>query len=166
MEFTKEEVERFNSKVLKGETCWEWKGAKFDMGYGMFTAWRGRGGRRTFAAHRIAWMMNSGLDIPHGKWICHSCDNRICVNPSHLYLGTPRENNLDTIRRGRANRTMGSDCAWAKITESQVMEILTSTYGKGANSAFAKKFGISQSQVSHIRSGKRWSHMKKLLPNG
>lgn len=167
MEFTKAEVLRFETKFLKGENsqCWEWTGSQFKhAGYGMFCM-SGRG-RRVYSAHRIAWMMSSGQDIPAGMFICHHCDNRLCVNPNHLYLGTPRQNNLDTVKRGRANRTMGDDCSWSKITEAQVIEILKSDYPRGANAAFAKRFGVTQSQISHIRSGKRWPHVKKLLQNG
>ena len=165
MEFTKAEVDRFYSKVVKRESgCWEWSGAKFDSGYGMFCL-SGRK-RKTYATHRISWMIASGLDIPSGRWICHTCDNRLCVNPDHLYLGTPRDNNMDTVKRGRANRLVGSDCPWSKVTEAQVLEILASDYGHGECKRLAAKFGIHQSQVSHIRRGKRWPHMQLLLSNG
>jgi hypothetical protein len=168
MEFTKEEVRRFESKISKGDSCWEWIGTKFSTGYGMFCVSRKResGTRRTYSSHRVSWSIHSGKEIPKGLWICHTCDNRICVNPNHLYLGTPRQNNLDTINRGRANRVMGSKCSWSKLSEDQVMLILNSDYGPGANKEFARLFGISQSQVSHIRHGRRWPRMQKHLQNG
>lgn len=167
MEFTKKEIARFESKVVKvGETgCWEWIGPMFkDSGYGMFCM-SGRK-RKTWAAHRISWMMNSGQEIPQGMLVCHRCDNRKCVNPEHLFIGTHKENNVDTQVKGRGNHPTGDRCTWSKVTEDQVKEILMSPYGKGANGDFAKRFGITQSQVSHIRSGKRWTHVKQSLQNG
>jgi hypothetical protein len=163
MGFTKKEVLRFESKVVKSDesSCWTWVGPKFDTGYGMFCM-SGRE-RKTFAAHRVSWMIHFKMDIPAGMFICHTCDNRICVNPEHLYLGTPTQNNTDTVKRGRANRKVGSDCSWAKVTEAQVRKILESPYESGANSRFSREFGIHQSQVSHIRSGRRWSHIARLL---
>ena len=166
MEFTKEEVTRFEAKILKSESCWEWIGMKFQTGYGMFSVSQKRYGRKTISSHRVSWMIHSGMDIPKGMWICHTCDNRICVNPDHLYLGTPRDNNRDTVNRGRGNRMVGTQCSWAKVTEEQVMEILSSPYKAGANKEFAERFGVSQSQISHIRSGKRWPQMKRLFLNG
>jgi hypothetical protein len=171
MEFTKEEVERFNRKFTKVETgCWQWTAGKFrEAGYGMFSGIRGRQGlrnKRTMSAHRASWMIHTGQPIPPGMLICHHCDNRLCVNPAHLYLGTYMDNNRDTVKRNRANRNKGSQCSWAKMTEGQVLEILRSEYGPGQNKALAQKFGVSQSQISHIRSGKRWPYMKQLLQNG
>jgi hypothetical protein len=162
MEFTKAEVTRFESKVVKSESgCWEWSGSKFNAGYGIFCM-AGRG-RKTFAAHRISWMMNSGQDIPPKMMICHKCDNRGCVNPDHLYLGTGRDNNMDTVSRGRGNRVVGSACPWSKVTEQDVMKIHAHT---GPQTELAKELGISTSQVSHIKSGRRWPHIFKLLQNG
>jgi hypothetical protein len=169
MEFTKEEIARFHKKYVKHDSgCWNWTAGRFEVGYGMFSGFRGVGGtrKRTMGAHRVSWMIHSQRPIPAGMCICHHCDNRLCVNPVHLYLGTYQDNNRDTIRRNRGNRNLGSACSWSKVTEEQVLEILRSDYGRGDNGALAKKFGISQSQVSHIRSGKRWPHMRRFLPNG
>ena len=121
------------------------------------------GGRKTYAAHRISWMMASGQDIPPGMLICHTCDNRCCVNPSHLFLGTHRDNNLDTQRKGRGNHPIGLQCSWTKVNWQAVHEVISSSYERGANKAFAKKFGISRALVTLIRQGKRWPQTIKLL---
>lgn len=170
MEFTRKEIERFHTKYVKGfpSDCWNWVAGKFDSGYGMFSGIYGvnpgdRGAKKTMLAHRASWMIHNLANIPQGKLICHHCDNRACVNPLHLYLGTYQDNNRDTIRRERGNRSVGSECSWSKLTEENVLEILRHEYGRGANVALSKKFGISQSQVSHIRRGHRWPHMRQFL---
>lgn len=171
MEFTKREIERFHTKYVKNgpSGCWEWVAGKFDSGYGMFSAICGVNYRsdtqrkKTMSSHRVSWMIHNKASIPDGQLICHHCDNRACVNPEHLYLGTHLDNNRDTIRRNRGNRSVGSECSWSKVTEEDVLEILNHEYGRGANKALSKKFGISQSQVSHIRRGHRWPHMREFL---
>ena len=161
MEFTKQEIERFFKQIeVKEIGCWEWTGGRFETGYGMFSLIRGR--RKTFAAHRIAWCMRSGRDIPEGMLICHTCDNRICANPAHLYLGTYADNNRDTIARNRGNRKEGDSCSWAKVSSAGVLDILTS---KEKQVTLARKYGVTQSQISSIKSGRR-RKIAHLLVNG
>ena len=158
MELTKAEVDRFFNKVdkRKDEECWEWTGAKFNTGYGMVALKKGR--RKTHAAHRISWIIQNKEPIPTGLIICHTCDNRLCVNPNHLYAGTHLQNNLDTIRRGRTNRKLGEECSWAKISEKDARYILESTE-KQAD--LAQKFGVDPSTICQIKSGKRWKHLHR-----
>lgn len=161
MEFTKQEIERFFSRIeVKESGCWEWTGSRFEVGYGMFSLKRGH--RRTFAAHRVSWCMRSGMDIPKGMLICHTCDNRICVNPAHLYLGTYADNNRDTISRNRGNRRSGDSCSWTKISLDGVRDILTS---KEKQVSLARKYGVSQSHISYIKSG-RSRQIARNLVNG
>lgn len=75
------------------DSCWEWRGARTEDGYGRFGAhWR---------AHVVSWELNHGRPVPPGMQVCHHCDNPSCVNPWHLFLGTHQDNIDDKMRKGR-----------------------------------------------------------------
>jgi hypothetical protein len=95
-------VERFFAKVQITEGCWLWRGAQKGRhyvtrtGYGHFAL----NGRKQVAAHRWSWIHFHG-PIPAGLFVCHTCDNPVCVNPAHLFLGTVKDNALDMVAKGR-----------------------------------------------------------------
>lgn len=145
---------RFWSKVEKTSTCWLWKGATA-KGYGIL-----RTSHHNENAHRVSWQLHFG-PIPIGSEVCHKCDVRNCVRPSHLFLGTRSENLLDASRKGRLegrNVGRGERHGSHKLTDKQVLEIRAA---KGTHRAIAKAFGIGKSTVGGIKRGTAWKHLKK-----
>ena len=94
---TKADREKFFNKVFKTNACWNWIGAKSDRDYGQIVI----NGRNT-KAHRFSFELHFG-EIPKGLCVLHKCDNPTCVNPSHLFLGTLRDNQIYASMKGRSN---------------------------------------------------------------
>ena len=91
--------DRFFKFVEKTDWCWIWKGSLTDMGYGQF--WNKH---KDYTAHRASYRMFKG-EIPNGIFVCHHCDNKKCVNPDHLFLGTAKDNTQDLIIKGLKKTT-------------------------------------------------------------
>lgn len=145
--------DRFWSKVEKTPGCWEWRGARKPTGYGSF---KHKG--RTRQAHRVAWALTHG-EPPRHLVVMHKCDNRGCVNPAHLRLGTQAENVADAVRKGRHQR--GSRNGKAKLTEAEVYEIRRLYLEGGQTYAgLARMYGVSPDQIKAINQGTAWPHVK------
>lgn len=133
-------VERFWLHVNKTDGCWFWIGGKTKGGYGVFHPKNGV----TAMAHRFSWEHHFG-PIPDGIEVCHNCpggDNRSCVNPSHLWLGSRQDNATDAAAKNRMR--------WTKTTPNDVREIRRRRSSGESVTDIAKVFGITKSTVSKI----------------
>lgn len=146
-------AESFWSRVLKldgVDACWEWQGGLV-FGYGNVSF-----GNRTFRAHRIAWVLTHGK-IPRGLVVCHRCDNRKCVRPSHLFVGTQLDNIRDRDAKGRRSDVRRGEASnLAKLTELEVGLIRWRALCGETQASIGRDFGIGQDHVSRIASGRIW----------
>jgi hypothetical protein len=151
---------RFWSKVDKSgpNGCWVWTRARYKSGYGAFgVGSRTLKTRKRLRAHRLSYELAHG-PIPEGLCVLHHCDNRLCVNPSHLFLGTVVDNNIDMKRKGR--HTYGAQNGQAKLTRAQVIE-MRKLYAAGGVSQqeLARKYNVSQQTAQRAIAGVNWGHV-------
>lgn len=129
--------------------CWEWTAGKYASGYGIY--WDGK---RRIRAHRYAWELTNG-PIADGLCCLHICDNRACVNPAHVFLGTKGDNARDMVAKRRS--LSGERNHKAKLTREQVEEIRRLySAGEISQQKMADRFGVSQAHISVIVRHKEW----------
>lgn len=137
--------------------CWEWEGPSH-RGYGFFK-WNGQ----KYFAHRVAFELHNGpipkAENPRDASICHTCDNPLCCNPAHLFLGTQTENNLDMVAKGRHADVRGSKNPSSKLTEDNVGEIRELHAEGMSGAAIARRFGVSKELIYGIVQRKSWTHV-------
>ena len=139
-------VSRFHSRYVKNEQtgCWEWTGTLDHYGYGAIGIGP-RGSNKVWKAHRLSLVL-SGVEVPDGAHVCHKCDNRKCVNPEHLFIGTNTDNMLDAVAKGSRSN-------YRPLTDDEVLQI-RQEYVKGSRTAslpvLAKKYGSSVSHIHNI----------------
>lgn len=131
--------------------CWPWMGEMLSNGYGGFRPGSTARTRVRKTAHRTSFELYV-RPIPAGLCVRHTCDNRACVNPRHLILGTIADNNNDAVTRRRHKHGENG----SKLTEDQAREI---KYGGLSYSKAAAKFGVSTAQVFNIKTGRAWKHI-------
>ena len=156
--------------------CWVWVAAKTNAGYGILSL-----GKQMILAHRASFIIANG-EIADGLFVCHRCDRRECVNPSHLFVGTQRENLADCKLKNRVDY-QSSHAVWAKIradvsagirpsylpkgaahhnsklTEDVVREIRIAHKAGQTFSDLARKHGVSRPAISMIVKRKTWTHV-------
>lgn len=146
----------FDSYYVEGSGCWEWKGTIHVSGYGRYAA-KGK----CYKAHRYAYELHHG-PIPPGLCVMHSCDNRKCVNPAHLSIGTDADNSADCCAKGRHPK--GETNGTAKLTSAQVLEIRAVAV-KGIRGhdcswkRLAKRFAVDPTTIRAIVQRKNWRHV-------
>ncbi len=162
---TEKDIARFWSKVEKGATCWNWGAAIWKSnGYGCFTI-----RSLSYRAHRISYEIHFGN--PHGLMVLHTCDNRHCVRPDHLFLGTHQDNMDDMTEKGRAASgkkhrahlhpdtiRRGSSNGNSRLTEDKVREIRSLFPSKSARELGAI-YGVSRIMIRKILNREAWFHI-------
>lgn len=151
------EIKKFESFFQKTDGCWLWKRSdnKCPELYGHFY-WNGK----TERAHRASFRLYKG-DIPRDKFVCHECDVKQCVNPSHLYLGTPAENVRDAYRKGIC--PVGEKLWNSKLTTNAVRKI-KKLWPVKSQKYLANKFHVHRSSIYKVVKGITWNHV--LHPEG
>ena len=147
---------RFNSKWKESPSgCWEWTAHRSARGYAQIGD--GRGGRKP--AHRTSYELFVG-PIPPGMLVCHKCDNKGCVNPNHLFIGTSGDNMRDMAEKNRS--TFGERSARAKLTSDEVREIIRMLSEGITGKDIANHFAINHRTVSEIKVGNNWKRIERV----
>lgn len=149
---------RIKSRTFANVTtgCWLWQGS-FRRGYGRLSV-----GNRSTSAHRAIFSAVHG-PVPKGTFVCHECDNPACVNPAHLFLGTPRDNYEDMVSKGRRGKPRPSKPHRVKLSAEQIRSIrerfvkgVPGKCGTGNADELAAEFGVHRAQIHKVANGQCW----------
>lgn len=155
---TPKRLKLFWAKISKDgpDGCWQWIGGTHKArGYGMFCF-----GGFNIVAHRVSWMLHYG-PIPADTFVLHQCDNVLCVNPEHLFLGTNQDNYDDRDAKNRVAH--GENAGGAKLKASDVIDIFRSDEPV---EQLAKRYDVHPSHVVNIQLGRRWRRLVSNLSPG
>jgi hypothetical protein len=142
-----DDIIKFWSLVDKSGTCWLWTGNKSSTGYGRY---KGQ------LAHRYSMIING--TPPDNLCVCHHCDTPLCVNPSHLFLGTIQDNNADKTRKGRAAK--GIKNGGVKLSTNDILKIKFAYSNSSISQRnLARAYNISQMQIWRIVNNLKWKHI-------
>lgn len=164
-------LERFTKNISSPDDngCINWKGRLSKNGYSvMGIGSRVDNSRTTVYVHRISFEIHKGI-IPKGMLVCHICDNRKCVNPDHLFLGTPKDNSQDMVKKGRCVMKKGQippqfisnimNKINAKLTINEVIEIKKRLSLNEYYIDLAKEYGVSRGCISDIKRNATWKNV-------
>ncbi len=159
------DADRFWEKVRIGseDECWPWTAATSNRGYGLFGRYDKRGG--LVLATRMAFRMFYGGD-PYPCYVLHQCDNPLCCNPEHLFLGTKSDNMQDCLSKGRHYSVTlpelilrGEAHGMARLTNSDVVAIRAHKVSPEAVATLAKQYQLNASTIRRIRARRLWKHI-------
>ena len=156
-------MERLWSKIAvtpDPSQCWDWMASTFDNGYGQFKV-----GTKNWRAHRFVWTMVHG-PIPDDLVVCHRCDNPLCCNPDHLFLGSNRDNSQDMVSKGRQrgnkgeHSVRGSNHPHAKLTEDAVRDIRKRFSQGDTSSTLGRQYSVTKETILSVVHRKTWRHVQ------
>jgi len=143
----------FDCHVIRKDGCWDWEGS-LRRGYGRIKV-----NGKAMGAHRISWIIHNG-DIPEGMFVCHKCDNKLCTNPKHLFLGSAKDNTRDMVKKERHKGGKGEGHGQSKLTVKNVKKI-KELLDKGVSvSDIASFFKVGKSTIDDIKFGRTWKDVK------
>lgn len=150
-------MERFWAKVDKTSHpggCWIWTNCRDCDGYGHMHTPDGM-----TTAHRFSYRVHKG-EIPKGMFVCHTCDVPACVNPDHLWIGTPQDNTSDMVKKNRHSCCFGEAVHTAKLTADRVAAIRTA-YANGGRTlkSLGEEYGVDLSVIGKVVKRKQWKHV-------
>ena len=145
--------EHMKNYQLDSKGCWIFGGNHDKNGYGIFMHGRGK----QLRAHRVSFEFHHG-GLNAEMLVCHSCDNPSCINPNHLFMGTPKDNTQDMIKKGRRANQKGSKHPSAKLNEDQICLIKNQRSSGKTLKDIASQFNVSFQAISSICKGKSWTH--------
>lgn len=148
-------------KIDKVTGCWNWKGMMFTSGYGQFKNME-LNGRIPMNASRASWIIHHGRINDPKIFVCHRCDNRRCVNPDHLFLGTQADNMRDCVEKQRMN--CGEERPQSKLTEADVRNIRKERQRGDPWRVLAARYGVATNCIISAATGKTWSHVDEPIP--
>lgn len=143
-------------KVAVGaaDECWPYIGRDFvKSGNGACTYGRIKVNGKRVRAHRLAWEQSFG-PVPSGMYVCHHCDNPLCCNPAHLFIGDAVANNHDKMAKGRARSALGEKQGNSKLSDAAAIEVARRARAGEPHKVLAAEYGISMPLVSVLKHGK------------